>query len=56
MKLFLKLDKAFTETTVTIEGPELDDDVKQLIDYIHSLDQQFLIGKKEEMQHILKPD
>ena len=33
----------------------MDDEVKQLIDYIQSLDQQFLIGKKEEMQHILKP-
>lgn len=55
MKLFLKLDKEFTETTVTIESPELDDDLNQLIDYIHSLDQQFIIGKKGEMQHILKP-
>ena len=55
MKLFLKLNKAYTETTVTVESPEMDDEVKQLIEYIHSLDQQFLIGKKEEMQHILKP-
>lgn len=56
MKLFLKLDQSLTETTITIEGPELNDNIKLLIDYIHSLEQQFLIGKKGEMQYILKPD
>nr|WP_106784925.1 LytTR family DNA-binding domain-containing protein [Lysinibacillus timonensis] len=56
MKLFLNIDKTFKETTVTIESPSIDDHVIQLLDYIHGMDQLFLIGKKGDMQHILKPD
>ncbi|MCO0601265.1 LytTR family transcriptional regulator DNA-binding domain-containing protein [Peribacillus butanolivorans] len=56
MKLFLNIDKAFKETRVTIEGPELDENIQELIDCIYGREQQFLIGKKGEMQHILKPD
>ena len=56
MKLFLNIDKALKETKVIIEGPELDEHIQELIDFIYSREQQFLIGKKGEMQHILKPD
>ncbi|MFF2291113.1 LytTR family DNA-binding domain-containing protein [Peribacillus butanolivorans] len=56
MKLFLNIDKALKETRVTIEGPELDEDIQELIDFIYGREQQFLIGKKGAMQHILKPD
>src|SRR3954469_21758796 len=55
LKLFLNIDKAFKETRVTIEGPELDENIQEIIDFIHGREQQFLIGKKGEMQHILKP-
>ena len=55
MKLFLNIDRAFKETKVTIEGPELDENIQEIIDFIHGREQQFLIGKKGEMQHILKP-
>ncbi len=55
MKLFLNIDRAFKETRVTIEGPELDENIQEIIDFIHGREQQFLIGKKGEMQHILKP-
>jgi DNA-binding LytR/AlgR family response regulator len=55
LKLFLNIDKAFKETRVTIEGPELDENIQEIIDFIHGKEQQFLIGKKGEMQHILKP-
>ncbi|WP_066069898.1 LytTR family DNA-binding domain-containing protein [Neobacillus soli] len=55
MKLSLNIDKAFKETKITIEGPTLDDHIQELIDFIHSREQQFLIAKKGEMQHILKP-
>ncbi len=55
MKLFLNIDRAFKETRVTIEGPELDENIQEVIDFIHGREQQFLIGKKGEMQHILKP-
>ncbi|KAB2336227.1 LytTR family transcriptional regulator [Cytobacillus depressus] len=56
MKLSLNIDKALKETRVTIEGPELDENIQELIDFIYEREQQFLIGKKGEMQHILKPD
>ena len=56
MKLFLNIDKALKETRVTIEGPELDENIQELIDFIYGREQQFLVGKKEEMQHIRKPD
>ena len=55
MKLFLNIDITFKETRVTIEGPELDENIQEIIDFIHGREQQFLIGKKGEMQHILKP-
>ncbi|MEH7121872.1 LytTR family DNA-binding domain-containing protein [Bacillus sp. JJ1532] len=55
MKLSLNIDKSFKETKITIESPELDDNIQGLIDFIHGREQQFLIAKKGEMQHILKP-
>ncbi|MFJ5717491.1 LytTR family DNA-binding domain-containing protein [Neobacillus sp. NPDC093127] len=56
MKLFLNIDKAFKDTKITIEGPALDDNIQELIDFIHRREQQqFLIAKKGDMQHILKP-
>lgn len=56
LKLFIHIDKEFEETRVTIEGPKLDEHIQELIDFIHGKKQQFLIGKKGEMQHILKPN
>ena len=56
MKLSLNIDKTIIETKVTIEGPELDEQIQELMNFIHGREQQFLIGKKGEMQHILKPD
>lgn len=55
MKVFLNIDKSFAETKVTIEGPELDDDVQGLLNFIKEKETEFLIGKKGEMQHILQP-
>ena len=56
MKLFLNIDKALKETRITIEVAELDENIQEIIDFINGREQQFLIGKKGEMQHILKPD
>lgn len=56
MKLFLHIDQALKETRITIEVPELDEHIQEIIDFINRREQQFLIGKKGEMQHILKPD
>lgn len=55
MKLFLNIDKAFKEASVTIEAPHLDETILDLIDFINGREPQFLIGRKGEMQHILKP-
>lgn len=55
MKVFLNIDKSFAETKVTIESPELDDDVQRLLNFIKERETEFLIGKKGEMQHILQP-
>lgn len=41
---------------MTIEGPEMDENIQELIDFIHGRKQQYLIGKKGEMQHILRPE
>lgn len=54
LKLFLNIDKAYSETKITIESPEINDDIQELIDFIHGKEQQFLVGKKGEMQHIIK--
>ena len=57
LKFILKIDKALEEIMVTIEAPEINDNIQGLIDFINNTDQQqFLIGKKGEMQHILKPE
>ena len=48
MKLILNIDRIFKETRVTIEGPELDENIQEIIDFIHGREQQFLIGKKGE--------
>ncbi|MGM7723629.1 LytTR family DNA-binding domain-containing protein [Metabacillus sp. Hm71] len=55
MKLRLNIDSAFKETKVTIEGPELDEKVQELIDFINGKKKEFLVGKKGEMQYILNP-
>ena len=55
LKLFLNIDHTLTETKITIEGPSLDEKVQALIDFINEKEQPFLIGKKGDMQHILKP-
>ncbi|MEH7385361.1 LytTR family DNA-binding domain-containing protein [Bacillus sp. JJ1521] len=55
MKLFLNIDKAFKEARITIEAPNVGENIKELIDFIHEKEHQFIIGRKGEMQHILKP-
>ncbi|RFB14835.1 LytTR family transcriptional regulator [Bacillus sp. HNG] len=55
MKLFLNIDKAFKEAKITIESPNLDENIKELIDFIHKREHPFIIGRKGEMQHILTP-
>ncbi|KXH80864.1 LytTR family DNA-binding domain-containing protein [Sporosarcina sp. HYO08] len=55
MKVSLRIDSQLEDTKVTIECPELDDSVQQLLDFIKERETIFLIGSKGNMQHILKP-
>lgn len=56
MKVSLNIDSDFKEAKVTIESPELDHSVQEILDFIKGRDVEFLIGKNEDMQHILKPN
>lgn len=55
MKVSLNIDSDFTETKVIIETPELDDSVQGILDFIKGQKTEFLVGKDDDMQHILKP-
>ena len=55
MKVSLNIDTDFKETKVFIETPTLDDSVQEVLDFIKGRDTEFLVGKVDEMQHILKP-
>lgn len=55
MKVSLNIDTDFIETKVIIETPTLDDSVQEVLDFIKGRDTEFLVGKVDEMQHILKP-
>lgn len=56
LKVSLNIDSDFKEAKVTIETPEMDHSVQAILDFIKGRETEFLIGKDEEMQHILKPD
>lgn len=56
MKLSLNIDNTLKETRITIESPKLDENLQEIIDFINGQEKEFLIGKKGEMQYILKPD
>ena len=53
MRLILNIDKEFKETKVTIEAPEINEDVQGVMDVVKERERPFLIGRKGEMQHIL---
>ncbi len=56
MKVSLNIDNEFKEAKITIETPELNSSVQEILDFIKGRETEFLIGKDGEMQHILKPD
>jgi DNA-binding LytR/AlgR family response regulator len=55
LKVSLNIDSDFKETKVIIETPVLDDSVQGILDFITGREIEFLVGKVNEMQHILKP-
>ncbi|WP_053220313.1 LytTR family DNA-binding domain-containing protein [Virgibacillus senegalensis] len=56
MKVLLDVDRSHQETTVTIQCREIDDSIKQVLDFLENRDAEFIIGKNGEKQHILKPE
>lgn len=55
LKVLLDIDRDYKETKVIIETPALDASVQEVLDFIKGRDTEFLVGKVDEMQHILKP-
>ena len=55
MKVSLNIDRDYEETKVTIECPELDDSIQEILDFLKGQETEFLVGKDGDMQHILKP-
>lgn len=55
LKVLLDIDRDYKETKVIIETPTLDASVQEVLDFIKGRDTEFLVGKVDEMQHILKP-
>ncbi|MEK3889476.1 LytTR family DNA-binding domain-containing protein [Bacillus sp. FSL K6-3431] len=56
MKVSLDIDSDYEETKVTIHCSEMDDSIKEILDFLKGKKIEFLVGKDGEMQHILKPD
>lgn len=55
MKVSVEIDRRFKEAKVTIESPELTEDIQEVLTFIKGRDTKFLIGKEADMQHIIKP-
>lgn len=56
MKVSLDIDSDYEETKVTIHCNEVDDSIKEILDFLKGKKTEFLVGRDGEMQHILKPD
>lgn len=56
MKVTLDIDSDYEETKVTIHCNEVDDSIKEILDFLKGKKTEFLVGRDGEMQHILKPD
>lgn len=56
MKVTLDIDELYEEPKVTIHCNEVDDSIKEIVDFLKGKRTEFLVGRDGEMQHILKPD
>lgn len=56
MKVTLDIDELYKEPKVTIHCNEVDDSIKEIVDFLKGKRTEFLVGRDGEMQHILKPD
>ncbi|MFK2825350.1 LytTR family DNA-binding domain-containing protein [Bacillus sp. B190/17] len=55
MKVSLDINNDYEETKVTIQCQEVDDSIKEILDFLKGRETEFIVGKQGEMQHILKP-
>lgn len=55
MKVSVDIDSKHEETKVIIECKEMDESIKNIIDFIKGQDTRFLVGQIDDMRHILKP-
>ncbi|MGP4077691.1 LytTR family DNA-binding domain-containing protein [Halobacillus sp. K22] len=56
MKILLDVDRKHEETSVTIHCMEMDDSIKDILDYLNQQKTEFIVGKKGDQKHLLKPD
>lgn len=56
MKVTLDIDELYKEPKVTIHCNEVDDSIKEIVDFLKGKRTEFLVGRDGEMQHILKPE
>ena len=53
MRLILRIDKEYKEAKVTIEAPELNEEIQGVMNVIKEKNRPFIVGRKGEVQHIL---
>jgi DNA-binding LytR/AlgR family response regulator len=56
MKVSLDIDNDYDETTVTIHCKEVDDTIKEILDFLKGMETEFIVGKNGDMNYILKPN
>lgn len=56
MKISLDIDGEYEETKVIIQCREMDDSIKEIMDFLKGNKASFLVGRAGDMQHILKPE
>ncbi|KMY55308.1 histidine kinase [Bacillus sp. FJAT-27231] len=55
MKVSVDIDEDYEETKVTIQCKEVDDSIKNILDFLKGREIEFIVGRDGDMQHILKP-
>ncbi|WP_188455952.1 LytTR family DNA-binding domain-containing protein [Virgibacillus oceani] len=56
MKVSLDIDSKHKETHVTIQCNEMDDTIKEILDFLKGKETEFIVGRNGDMQHILRPN
>ncbi|MCP3028530.1 LytTR family DNA-binding domain-containing protein [Halobacillus sp. A5] len=56
MKVLLDVDRDYEATSVTIHCREMDESIKEILDYLNHRDMELLVGHLGEKQHVLQPE